>query len=403
METLRIFPGQIGKILVIITLFVVIQSCKKNSNSTSDTTQRSNDKDSLVSTNKSDSIRSETFSLKDFYDNNDTVLQKKIESIFNKLTEDEKIGQMIITSAGEYGKANSEVVNLIKSRRIGGIILLKGSKESFSESINEFKKVNLESGGLPILFSCDAEPSLINNKISGLPEFTHADKITTVEKSQKTAKDISSILKSIGFSQNVAPVCDVAYNKEIIGDRSFGQNEKDIITLSSAFIRETQSNNIVATAKHFPGHGNVKGDSHKGLVYIDGELKEEEVFKQVIDSGVISVMVGHIAIKNNEQYDTKGLPSTLSQNIVTGLLRGKLGFKGIIVTDAMNMGAVVNIEQPSLNAVKAGCDMILMPTDEMKLVDSVKDAISKDERLRKQVYDSVRKIIRLKICLGLIK
>lgn len=336
------------------------------------------------------------FSTVDFYSDN-KILDKKVNEVFNSLTDDERIAQLIITSSGSLGKPESVVKKLIKGKKVGGVLLLGGSKQRFSEMIKSFKETADSANSLPLIFSTDAEPSLINQKIAGLKKFSATNTIRNEEESEAIANEISEIIKSIGFNQNYAPVCDFPYNKEIIGDRSFGKNENELIKLAAAFIKTTQGNGVIATAKHFPGHGNVDGDSHKEIVYISGELKELSVFKKMIDAGVISIMVGHIAIENNKKYDTDGLPSTLSKKIVTGLLRNELGFKGLIVTDAMNMEAVTKFQSPSFKAIEAGCDMVLMPSDEVKLINSVKEAMSKDQELREQVYESVRRVLRVKV------
>ncbi|RPI18842.1 MAG: glycoside hydrolase family 3 protein [Ignavibacteriae bacterium] len=343
----------------------------------------------------------EKFTLKDFLKDNSS-LDSKVNDKFNSLSPEERVSQMIVTSCGENGKPRSEVIGLIKEKKVGGVILLKGSKESLSSLIEELKKVNYETHALPLIFSCDAEPSLINNRISGISNVTHTEKINSVEQSQKTAEQVTNIIKDIGFNQNFAPVCDLGFNKEIIGDRSFGTDEKKITELANAYIKKTQELNIAATAKHFPGHGYVKGDSHKELIFIDNKLHELDIFKNVIDNGVISVMVGHIAIRNNEEFNTEGYPASLSGKVITGLLKGKLGFKGIVITDAMNMGALNKFEHPSLTAVKAGCDMILMPTDETKLLNSILNEMKTDKAFEEQVNNSVKKIIKLKYCLGLL-
>lgn len=336
------------------------------------------------------------------YSKESDVLNSHVELIFNNLTDDERIGQMIITSCGKLGRNVTQVQKLIQKKKVGGVLLLGGSKNEFKEIIKRLNESAKEYSSLPLIFSVDAEPSLINEKISGVKSFNNTSSIRSKQKSKNIARDISKILIDIGINQNYAPVCDFPYNKEIIGNRSFGKDEQELAMLSIAFINEIQDNNIIATAKHFPGHGNVKGDSHKELVYINGDLKELPVFKEVIKYGVLSIMVGHIAIKNNKRYNTQGYPSTLSKVIVTDLLKEELGFNGIVITDAMNMGALNNFKTPSLNAVKAGCDMILMPSDETKLLNSIISEMDKDESLKDQVYKSVKKIIRIKICIGLI-
>ena len=343
----------------------------------------------------------EPFTLNDFYSDN-SKLDSVNENVFSGLSDEECIGQMIVVSAGDLGKSTEQTDALINKRKIGGVLLLGGSKDAFTDMITGFKTTASNSGSLPLIFSEDAEPSLMNLKITGIKDFPPTNSIKTVQESGKIANDICQILKEIGINQNYAPVCDFELNKEIIGNRSFGSDENVVSKLAGEFIKQTQSNNIIATAKHFPGHGNVKGDTHKELVYIDGEMKELGVFAEMIKQGVISVMVGHIAIKNNDKYNTNGKPSTLSRKIVTSLLKEELGFKGIVVTDGMNMGALDAFKSASLSAIKAGCDMILMPGNESQLINSVKKEMNRDDNFRLQIYESVKKIIRAKICLGLI-
>jgi beta-N-acetylhexosaminidase len=129
-------------------------------------------------------------------------------------------------------------------------------------------------------------------------------------------------------------------------------------------------------------------------------MKEVKNYAPLIENGVLSVMVAHLAIKNNPKFDTQGLPSTCSRKIVTDLLKDSLGFKGIVITDAMNMGGVVNVKQSGLKAAKAGCDQLLMPVDEKQVLFNILSEIKKDEDFKKEVYKSVKKIIRMKICLG---
>jgi beta-N-acetylhexosaminidase len=176
-----------------------------------------------------------------------------------------------------------------------------------------------------------------------------------------------------------------------------------VINFSNAFINTTQQNNIIATAKHFPGHGYVVGDSHEKLLKIDGKMREVPNYIPVIENGVLSIMVAHIAVANNEKYNTSGLPSTCSRAIVTDLLKKELNFKGLVITDAMNMGGVVAVPHSGLKAIQAGCDQILMPVKEEEDANDILEAMLADEDFKNQVYASVKKIIRLKICLGLIQ
>lgn len=392
-------------LLVLLTLIFFATGCEEKKPSPE--TESKGDEQSLKQTNQDatdSNVKNNTgsYDLNDFFDDN-SELNSQVDIIFNKLNDSQRVAQMIVVAVGIHGKPESVVSNLIAKNRIGGVLLLKGSKSEFQKYVSNFKSKAAESNSIPLIFSADAEPSLINIKMSGVKKVDPTNSISNIKESKESAIQISDILKEIGVNQNYAPVCDLSFNEEIIGNRSYGSNIDNVIELAGEFISETQNANIIATAKHFPGHGNVKGDSHKDLVFINGEMKELRVFEEIIKNNVISVMVGHIAVNNNSEYDTDGKPSTLSGKIVTGLLKGKLKFSGLVVTDAMNMNGVNKFPSPSLNAIKAGCDMVIMPSDEVKLINSVVSEMQQDKAFRNQIYDSVKKIIRAKICLGLFK
>ena len=343
-----------------------------------------------------------SFSLDDFY-RYDSELAYKTDSIYNSLTEKQRVAQMIVTSAGELGKSDKTVIELVEQNLIGGVVYLKGSQKSHKSLIDSLNAISKTNNTLPLLNSMDAEPSLFNGRISGTEKIMNTIDIKTNEECDSIAHLINEELKALGIHQNFAPVCDISSNNEAIKNRSFGSDKKSVTELSRQFILSTQEDNIVATAKHFPGHGLVKGDTHKQSVYIDGELQEVDIYKPLIESGVISIMVAHITVLNNPLYDTKGLPATCSRTIVTDLLKNELDFKGIIISDALNiMKAVTILEKAPLKASMAGCDMILMPIDELETMNWILEEMKSNPIYKKQVEQSVKKIIRLKICLGLV-
>jgi beta-N-acetylhexosaminidase len=308
---------------------------------------------------------------------------------------------MIVPAIGRLGKPRDHVYNLASKGWIGGILLLNGTLKEFTEDVYKYDSTMLQNNHLPLIFSADAEPTLINRKIKGSKKVPYTNAINNFDSVGIVSDIISNDLLKIGINQNYAPVIDASPNK-VVSNRSFGLNMDTVIKFSQSFITHTQNKNIIATAKHFPGHGYVNGDTHKELIFIDGEMKEVENYKPLIDSGLISIMVAHLAIKNNENFNTNGLPSTCSHKIVNDLLKDSLGFKGLIVTDALNMGAVSSINNNGLLAAIAGCDQLLMPIDEEKVLMNILNEISKNEESKLQVYDSVKKIIRLKLCLGKI-
>lgn len=339
----------------------------------------------------------QNFTLQDFY-GDDMELTMQTEEVYAKLTEEERVAQMIIASLGKLGKSYSTVKPLIEKKQIGGVIFLSGDPESFKSQITEINGMHKD---WPMIMSMDAEPSLLNRRMPGTPEMKPTAELKTENDISTAVGVIDSILNYVGFHQNFAPVVDLSASNEAIGNRTFGLTDEEVSPKAAQFIKETQQDQIVATAKHFPGHGRVAGDTHKKLVYIDGDLTEIGLYPPMIEAGVLSIMVGHIAIENNDKYSTDGAPSTLSPVVVTNLLRQELGFEGITITDAMNMGAVAEIPESCLLAAKAGCDMILMPPDEVGTLKSILTSTQNDPEFAMQVEQSVKRIIRLKLCLGM--
>ena len=334
--------------------------------------------------------------------NSDVELSNKVDSIYDQLTDAERIGQLIMPAVGRHGKPRGKIEQLAKNKQLGGILLLNGERNEFKSWVERFDSIGQDSGGLPFLYSADAEPSLIRYKIKNCKPVPNADKHRSTDEVKNTALSISRDLNFIGINYNFAPVIDQGNENSAITNRSFGHNKDSIWAWSNTFIEASQKMGVIATAKHFPGHGLVVGDTHDELVFIDGILMEVDNYKPVIQGGVLSIMVGHIAVKNNPKYGTFGMPATCSKKIVTDLLKNELGFKGLVVTDAMNMGGVRDIPNSGVKAIEAGCDILLMPVDEVKEITAIQDRLLLDDAFRSRVENAVKKIIRVKICLGLL-
>lgn len=376
-------------ILVTSVLAILFQSCAQNEPAKNEDVKR------VQPTVKVD------FKLTDFLSSK-VELDQEVERVFATLDDTAIVAQLIMPAVGRLGQTEATIKSHIKSRIIGGVLMLNGTKQEFTNWINMFESMNDTLGNLPFLYSADAEPSLVNRKIIGSTPVKKANELTTIEEVRTVAQVISDELNAIGINYNFAPVVDMSPNKTV-GFRSFGAVPANIIPWSDAFIQETQNKNIIATAKHFPGHGLVSGDTHKSLQMIDGELKEIGNYPTLIENGVLSIMVAHIGVKNNPKYDTKGLPATTSEVIVKQLLREEYGFKGLIVTDAMNMGGVASIPQCEVKAVAAGCDIVLMPVDSKKAHAEILKKYRSDAEFKKKVDASAKRIIRMKIALGLLK
>lgn len=341
------------------------------------------------------------FKLTDFLTDN-ADLDAEVEKLFKSLDDTAIVAQLIMPAVGRLGQEDLTIRQHINQRLIGGVLMLNGTKDGFTKLIANYEKMNDSIGNIPFLYSADAEPSLVNRKIEGSIKVKKANEMVSIDEVKACAKTISDELNAIGINYNFSPVVDMSPNATV-GFRSFGKVPANIIPWSDAFIQETQSHNIIATAKHFPGHGLVSGDTHKALQMIDGELKEIGNYPELIKNGVLSIMVAHIAVKNNPKYDTKGFPSTTSEAIVTNLLRNEFGFKGLIVTDAMNMGGVASIPQAEVKAVAAGCDIVLMPLDAKKAHASIIKKYNEDAAFKAKVNAAAKRVLRMKICIGLLK
>lgn len=343
----------------------------------------------------------QNFSLGNFFEEN-ANLESKTDSVFNSLLTSEKIAQVLMPAIGRLGQPEDTIRRLVKEGLIGGVLLLNGTKDQFSNWVKEFNALNAEKGYLPFLYSADAEPSLVNSKIKNSAPVKRAIDIASAEEVCSVAKSISNDLNDIGINYNFAPVVDMSVNATV-GYRGFGAQTKNIVPFSEAFIVTTQAQNIIATAKHFPGHGLVSGDTHASLQMISGEMKELGIYPPLIEAGVLSIMIAHIGVRNNPKFDTKGLPATCSEVIVQSLLRDSLHFEGLIVTDAMNMGGVAKIVDANTKCIQAGCDILLMPKDTRKAHAELSKKYTSSPEFKEKLDRAVRRIIRMKICLGLIQ
>ena len=396
------------KYLIAIFLLLLIRSCTNGNTNNNIANTNNIANDTVVKKENKTTFFTDTtkFTLASFFSNNETLI-KKVDSIFNTLSINEKAAQLIMQATSEYknvGFPFAQVKKNVENKQIGGVLYLKGTARKFSENIVTLNQISIKNKILPLLNSCDCEPTLFHKKFTDMDPVTPANAMVTNVLIDKGATTIAYKMKQMGIQLNFAPIADVAYNQAIIKTRSFSNNSSEIIERASRFVGTTQTLGIAATIKHFPGHGAVVGDSHKNLVYINGTLTEVNTFKEIITkSNPIAVMVGHLAIENNPLYKPN-IPATLSYKIITLLLKNEIGFKGIVVTDAMQMKAVAAIPNASWKALVAGADLILMPIDVERLHNQiVKELNIKDSKLSAKFEKSIKKIIRLKLCTGLIK
>jgi len=228
------------------------------------------------------------------------------------------------------------------------------------------------------------------------------------KKVEKIAQITAKELKEIGINVNLAPVLDVNNNLDnpVIGERSYGSDPKLVAKMGAAYIKGLQSENIIAAAKHFPGHGDTAADSHTKMPVINHSKKRLEKielypFVKAIEAGVEMIMAAHIYFPAIESESV--LPATLSKAVLNGLLREELNFQGLIITDDMEMGAVTNNYNTALGAVKsikAGSDLVLIAHSydkQKRAIKRVVKAVRDGEITEKRINKSLKRIIKLKI------
>lgn len=353
--------------------------------------------------NKADATAA-AFSLADFFASSPR-LDSAVEARFAALSNDERAAQMIMHATSEQNGAAlpfAKAKDLYAKGLIGGVLFLKGDVKVFQKQIRLLDSVSRKQNRLPPAYACDCEPTLYHKKFLGVDSVPPAPNLKDSGQVIKAAQTIATNIKAMGIGINFAPVADVALNKEVINKRSFGTVPADVIAKSTAFVKATQSLNVVSAVKHFPGHGAVKGDTHKGQVTIQGELTELATFQKIIaQSQPVMVMVGHMSVAQNKDYGTAGRPCTLAEVIATKLLKGRLNYRGIVITDAMRMQAVKAVPDADWKAVQAGADVVLIPINPVRLHGQISRALRQNE-MKKGLEASVKKVLRMKICLGLL-
>ena len=340
----------------------------------------------------------------------DSVSQKKwVDSVYNSMTLKEKIGQLFMVQIfSDEKKMNKEKIRrLIEDQKIGGIIFSKGGPVRQAKLNNELQKLSKT----PLLIGIDAEWGLSMRLDStyAFPWNMTLGAIRDLDLIKKTGKHIGEHCKRLGIHINFAPVVDINTNPNnpIIGNRSFGEDKINVTEKSLAYMIGLQNAGILASAKHFPGHGDTDKDSHKTLPTIkfdEQRLDDVEIFpyKNLISSGLSSVMVAHLnvpALESKQKY-----PSSLSKNIITNILKSKLKFKGLIFTDALDMKGVSNIATSNkidLQAFLAGNDVLLMSKDVINGINEIYNALNNGIVTEKRLSVSVKKILQAKYKSGL--
>lgn len=329
-----------------------------------------------------------------------------IEKELSRMTLEEKVGQMIIAQIESRYNSSGDAAYLLLQRlvqqgKVGGIMFMKGDAFSAATMANSFQSLAMR----PLLMSADMERGLAM-RLSGATEFPPNMALAAAgdpELAFAMAEAVADEARSAGIQQSYSPNVDLNINpaNPVINTRSFGDNVPLAITMSNAMIEGLQTNGVAATAKHFPGHGDVTVDSHLALPVLNADRQrlfayELKPFQAAIEHGIVSIMTGHLAVP---KLTGTMEPASVSKAIVTDLLRKELGFQGLIITDAMNMKALYNgnnVPEISVKAVQAGNDLLLFSPDPELAHASIVRAVQEGQIPPEQIDASVRRILRVK-------
>jgi len=351
-----------------------------------------------------------------------------IGSAIKKMTMEEKVGQMLMPDFRTWDGKNvtemqPEIAKLVKDYHIGGVILFRENTVTADQTAKLVSAYQQAADRYGLLVSIDQEGGIVTRLQTGtdFPGNMAIGATRSEAMAEKVGKSIGEELKALGINMNFGPVLDVNLNPDnpVIGVRSFGEDPQLVADLGKAYLKGLHETGTASTAKHFPGHGDTAVDSHLGLPEVPYDLdrlKKVELypFQQAMDAGIDAIMTAHVTFPKID--DTKvisvkdgtevSLPATLSYRVLTGLMRKDMGFKGVIVTDAMNMGAIVENFGPvdaAIRAVKAGADILLMPVGIEQVANGLYDAVRNGDISEQRIDQSVERIFTLKLNRGVIK
>ena len=369
----------------------------------------------------------------------------RVDSLLSNMSLRQKITQMMMVdfrqwktaddeAKSDFTKMNSEVQKIVEDYDFGSVIFfannIKETEQSFDLTM-DLQKAATKDNGIPLLITTDQEGGIVYRLGSGtaLPGNMALGATGDVNNAKIAGEIIGSELSSLGINTTLAPVVDVNNNANnpVIGLRSYGEDAEMVGKMASAEIEGLAEYNVIGCAKHFPGHGDTATDSHYGLPMVDKskeELLNNELkpYQVAINQGIEMIMSAHIlypqlddtTVYSEQTKKQEKLPSTLSHKILTNLLKEEMGFKGVVVTDAMNMAGIAatydEVQAVKL-AINAGVDLICMPTnitcleDMSKLdaiIDGVEKAVNDGEIQESRLDDAVTRILTLKENKGIL-
>ena len=336
------------------------------------------------------------------------------------MTLEEKVCQLFmikpeaLTGVETVTQAGQATQNAYNEYPVGGIIYFSKnliSPEQTRTMLANTQEYAKEQTGIPVFLSVDEEGGQVarvgHNSAFGVEEIGNMSDVGAsgdTQEAYRIGTVIGSYLKDLGFNMDAAPDTDVLTNpqNEVVKYRSFGSDPQLVAEMAEAELKGLNEEGIIGMYKHFPGHGGTTADSHEGYVYVDDTLEELEnsafvPFKDGIANDIRVIMVSHIAAPNVTGDNT---PATLSKKLTTDILREDLGFDGMVITDALDMGAITEqygSANAAVAALNAGADMLLMPLDFQSAYEGVLDAVADGTLTEERIDESVARILEVKL------
>lgn len=340
-----------------------------------------------------------------------------VDRLLEGMTPEEKIGQLLMVGI-EGTELDGDTAKFLKERRIGGVILFGRNiqnAEQVAALTEALKGLENGPGGVGMLIGTDQEGGRVNRLPGERGKFPSAKALAAdggPERVREAAGEMAAQLKEMGINLNFAPILDINSNPNnpVIGDRAFGSDPETVSKMGLAFIRGMLDQGIIPVAKHFPGHGDTLVDSHTDLPVVENTMDrlqsfELVPFKKAVEEGVPAIMSAHILLP---QVDSDN-PATLSPEIIGGILRERLEFDGVVVSDDLDMGAITKLYSPgeaAVRAVKAGVDMVLVghTRDNMiGVLDALAGALRSGEIDQHTIDRAVKRVLVLKERFGLVE
>jgi len=330
---------------------------------------------------------------------------------YNALSFNEKIAQLMIIRAHSNWDAKKvdSLASLIKKYNVGGLCFFQGGPVREAMQTNLYQSI----AKTPLLITMDAEWG-VGMRLDSVELFPRQLSLGAMSSSNliyEMGAAVAAQCKRLGIQVNYAPVADINNNpaNPVINDRSFGENKQTVSDYSIAYMKGMQDNGIMATAKHFPGHGDVTVDSHLDIPLITKTREQLDAmemipFKALIDAGIESIMVAHLSVPSID--NTPNLATSLSAKAVHGILKNELGFKGLSITDALDMKAITNYfpqGEANVQAIIAGNDMLCLPGDIEQTIQKIRTAIKEKRISRDDIRKRVLKVLAIKYKHGLYK